>query len=113
MNESHGTGETPDRGAQHVGTVATENPSGGLAGGRKEVGGAESSRRDPPHVTVNAKDAPAQKDIEGAGDAPVPPANASGRDRFSEREHDQPIDPASEYARRPEEDKNREPGGRE
>ncbi|HET7320947.1 MAG TPA: hypothetical protein VFI96_00455 [Longimicrobiaceae bacterium] len=100
-----------DRRRQSVGTASTENPEGS-PWGRQEVGGAASSHEEPPHVTENAEGAPVQKDVQGEGDAPVIPPNASGKDRFAEEKHARPIRPESAYDRRPEEDKNWDPGDR-
>lgn len=78
-------------------------------GERREVGDAAGSRKHPPHVSENAKNAPVQEDIEGEGDAPVPPANASGDDKVSTDKMDRPIRDSSMYGRRPEEDKDWDP----
>jgi hypothetical protein len=69
---------------------------------RQEVGNARSSARHPPHVTENEEDAPVQEEMPAKGDAPVLPANASGRDSVPVDEQDQPIDDESMYDRRPE-----------
>lgn len=76
-------------------------------GPRKEVGGAASSRRHPPHVDESAEGAPLQRDAEGA---PIPtlPANAHGEDR-TEMTEQPAIDPASMYERRPAENKDTPP----
>ena len=94
---------------QFAETVSTEHPAGGPVGGRKEVGSAASSQRHPPHVGPNAEDAPIQEELPAESDSPVPPANASGRDRFSTREKKQGIDPASAYDQRPAENKDTPP----
>lgn len=95
-------------GDQHAGTVATENPGGGDAGERHEVGDASSSRRDPPHVTENDEGAEVQQAHEG-GEAPALPANASGRDSVSAEEQDVGIDDESAYDGRPTQDKDHPP----
>ena len=86
---------------QHAGTVATENPGGGGAGERHEVGTAASSRRNPPHPTEN--------DRRPEAEAPSLPANAGGRDRISSEEQNQPIDDESAYEGRESQDKDRPP----
>ena len=94
----------PRRDDQHAATVATENPGSGEAGERHEVGDAESSRRDPPHVTDN--DAARTGEVtEDAG--PSLPANASGRDEIPADEQDFKVDEESAYDRRPTQDKDR------
>jgi hypothetical protein len=108
MNHQHGTGAGGE-GAQHAGTVSTENPQGGPAGGRKEVGGAADSGRHPPHVTENAQDAPLQRKGRGA-EIPTTPPNASGHDAVPADEQDQAIRPESAYDDRPAEDKDRGAG---
>ena len=91
-------GKHPDpRSQQHAGTVATENPGAAEEGERHEVGDAESSRRDPPHVTANDEAAPVQA-AEGA-EAPVLPANAAGRDALSAEEQDFDVDEETAYDR--------------
>lgn len=74
---------------------------------RAELGTQASSQRHPPHVTENDEDAPVREDKPSAKDAPVLPANASGRDRVSAEEQSQPIDDESMYDNRPSEDKDR------
>lgn len=95
---------------QHAGTVATENPGGGGAGERHEVGDSKSSRRDPPHVTDNDEEAPVQSDRSGA-QAPVLPANAAGRDSITSEEQDFEVDDESAYDRRTSQDKEQPPSG--
>ena len=91
-----------------AGTVAQQHP-GGEPGKRKEVGTAASSQRHPPHVDENAGGAPVQKSTENPAPIPTLPANASGSDKVSTKEHDRGIDQASMYDRRPAEDKNQPP----
>ena len=79
---------------------------------REEVGNRASSRKHPPHVLENAEDEPIQREMPSPQAAPVLPANASGTDRVSTDEQAQPIDEASMYDRRPEEDKDRPPSER-
>jgi hypothetical protein len=75
---------------------------------RQEVGGQQSSRRDPPHPTVNdAQAGQIQRESPSPRTVPAMPANASGTDRVSTEDQDQGIDPASMYDRRPGEDKDR------
>lgn len=74
-------------------------------GPRKEVGDAESSRRDPPHTDVNAKGAPMQADVQAPNDVPTQGATAHGRDKGGEGPGH--IDDESAYERRPGEDKDR------
>ena len=77
----------------------------GGPGPRKEVGDAESSRRDPPHVTENDRGAPVQESMSSPHDVPSSPANAHGSD---EQDPDASrIDPESAYDHRPGEDKDR------
>ncbi|MFL5385191.1 MAG: hypothetical protein ACJ8GN_21950 [Longimicrobiaceae bacterium] len=83
---------------------------GGGPGPREEVGGAASSRRDPPHVDVNAEGADAQASSQSPGDVPTMPANAHGSDHAKGGEQPRTTDPASMYDRRPEEDKGHTPG---
>lgn len=94
-------------GDQHAGTVATENPSGGRAGERHEVGDARSSRRDPPHLSES--DESARTKSGATGDAPVLPANAGGTDAVSSEEQDFEVDEQSAYDRRPSQDKDQPP----
>lgn len=76
---------------------------------RQEVGGQQSSRRDPPHATENdAHATQIQRESESPATVPTMPANASGKDRVSTAEQDQELDPASMYDRRPGEDKDRD-----
>ena len=103
MTGPRGPGEEKPASGQHAGTVATENPGGGRPGDRHEVGSAASSRRDPPHATEN--------DERAGADAPVLPANASGRDRISSEEANIPIDEESAYDGRESQDKDRPPSG--
>jgi hypothetical protein len=81
----------------------------GPVGSRKEVGDSESSQRHPPHVDENMEDAPLQEDHPSPEDVAGLPATAHGEDKQTVDEQTQPIDPASMYDRRPEEDKNWEP----
>lgn len=104
------TGKRPDpESEQHAATVATENPGAAEEGARHEVGDAESSRRDPPHVTRNDKAAPLQP-AEGA-DAPALPANATGHDAISSEDQDFEVDDESAYDFRPTQDKDRPASG--
>jgi hypothetical protein len=76
---------------------------------RQEVGGQQSSRRDPPHATENdARTTQIQRENESPATVPTMPANASGKDRVSTADQDQGLDPASMYDRRPGEDKDRD-----
>lgn len=84
--------------------------TGGGPGPRKEQGDAASSSKHPPHTTENAVDAPVQQETEGAGDAPVLGSNASGHDKVSTEELEQPIRKESMYQQRPGEDKKWDPG---
>ena len=93
-------------GDQHAGTVATENPSGGRAGERHEVGDARSSRRDPPHLSESDESARTKS---GEGGAPVLPANAGGTDAVSAEEQDFEVDEQSAYDHRPSQDKDQPP----
>lgn len=79
-----------------------------MRGAREEKGSAAGSHRDPPHVTPNDEDAPAQP--ADAPDAPLSAANASGVDKVPTEQLDQPIDEESMYDRRPSENKDWEPG---
>ena len=79
---------------------------GGGPGPREEVGGAASSRRDPPHVDVNAEGADAQASSRSPHDVPTMPANAHGSDHSKGGEQPRTTDAASMYDRRPEEDKD-------
>jgi hypothetical protein len=81
-------------------TVAQQHP-GGDPKARREVGTAASSRLHPPHFDQNAE--------EGEVDVPPLPANASGKDRVTTGEHDQPIDDESMYDRRTSQDKDQPP----
>ena len=85
--------------------------SPGGPGPREERGTAESSRRNPPHVDVNAKGQPVQQSSQNPDDVPTMPANAHGRDQAPSGEQPHTIDPASMYDRRPSEDKDT-PAGR-
>lgn len=78
--------------------------------GRKEVGGQQSSSRNPPHATQNDVAADQIQD-ESSSRKTVPsmPANAGGSDRIPTDDQDQGIDPASMYDRRPGEHKDRPP----
>ena len=105
---------TPDKaagrpeGGTFAETVAQQHP-GGDPGARKEVGTAASSRLHPPHVDENADDAPVQAGHGNPAEIPTLPANASGHDRVTTREHDQGIDEESMYDRRTSQDKDRPP----
>ena len=89
-------------------SVAQQHP-GGDPGARKEVGSAASSQKRPPHVDENADDAPVQAGHGNPAEIPTLPANASGRDQVTTEEHDQGIDKASMYDRRPSQDKDQPP----
>jgi hypothetical protein len=79
---------------------------------RKEVGTAASSRLHPPHVDENAAGGPVQKEHGNPADIPTLPANASGADKITTKEHDQGIDDESMYDRRTTQDKNQPPSDR-
>jgi len=83
---------------------------GGGPGPREERGGEASSRRDPPHVDVNAEGADAQASSQSPRDVPTMPANAHGSDHAPSGEQPRSTDHASMYDRRPEEDKDHTPG---
>ena len=89
-------------------TVAQQHP-GGDPKGRKEVGTAASSSLHPPHVDRNAEGAPVQAEHENPAEIPTLPANASGSDKITTAEHDQPIDDESMYDRRTSQDKDQPP----
>jgi hypothetical protein len=76
-------------------------------GPRQEHGDAESSRRHPPKLTQNDRDAEVQDSTQAPNDVPVLPANAHGQDVVPP---DVPgeIDDESMYDRRPGEDKDRD-----
>jgi hypothetical protein len=84
--------------------------SPGGPGPREERGTAESSRRNPPHVDVNAQGAPVQQSSQNPGDVPTLPSNAHGHDRAPVADEPRTVDPASMYERRPSEDKDVPPG---
>jgi hypothetical protein len=81
----------------------------GPVGGRKEMGDAKSSRRDPPHLDQNMEDAPLQDDHPSPDDVPTLPATAHGHDEIPADEQSQEIEAESMYDNRPEEDKNDPP----
>jgi hypothetical protein len=81
-------------------------------GARKEVGTAAASRLHPPHVDENAQDGPVQSEHGNPAEIPTLPANASGADKVSTREHAQPVDRESMYDRRSSQDKNQPPSDR-
>jgi hypothetical protein len=83
---------------------------GGGPGPRQEQGDAAGSRRDPPHVDVNAEGADAQRSSPSPRDVPTLPANAHGSDHAPSGEQPRSTDRASMYDRRPEEDKDHTPG---
>lgn len=83
--------------------------SGGEPSPRKEVGDAASSQKHPPHVSESAEDAPVQQSNAAPNQTPVLGANASGKDKVSTKELDQPIREGSMYDQRPAEDKDRPP----
>jgi hypothetical protein len=80
--------------------------AGGGPGPREERGTAESSRKHPPHVDVNAAGSPVQQSPESPADVPTMPANASGSDHAAGGEQPHTIDHGSMYDRRPEEHKD-------
>ena len=86
-----------------------EHRPGDDPNGRKEVGTAASSRLHPPHVDENAEDGPVQDEHDNPADIPTLPANASGSDKITTAEHDQPIDDESMYDRRRSQDKDQPP----
>jgi hypothetical protein len=87
-----------------------KQPAGpGPVGGRKEVGDKESSQLHPPHVDENMEGAPLQDEHPSPDDVAGLPATAHGKDKHSTEEMAQPIDEASMYDGRPEEDKNWKP----
>ena len=96
-------------GSKGFAETATQQHPGGDPKGRKEVGGAASSRLHPPHVDQNAGAEPIQQEHESPADIPTLPANASGSDKITTAEHDQPIDDESMYDRRPSQDKDQPP----
>jgi hypothetical protein len=71
-----------------------------------------SSSRNPPHVTANDEDAEVQDELPSPDPVPLLPANAAGSDASPTQEQSQPIDEASMYDRRPEQDKDRPPSDR-
>lgn len=112
MNNQTGSGAGQTPGAQHAGTVETENPGGGLPGKRHEVGDAASSRLHPPHVTENDEDAAIQAEHPEGGPVAALPANASGKDQQPADGTAQHIRPESMYENRPAEDKDSPPSTR-
>lgn len=102
-----GSDSKPDPASQKAGfPEASTGPHGE---GRRQVGTAESSRRDPPHVTPNAEGAPVQRSSEAPDDVAVLPANAAGRDNLTPEEQKETIDDESMYDRRPSQDKDKPP----
>ena len=89
-------------------TVAQQHP-GGDPKARREVGTAAASRLHPPHVDQNAEAAPVQAEHDNPASIPTLPANASGSDKVTTGEHNQPIDDESMYDRRTSQDKNQPP----
>lgn len=83
-----------------------------LGEGRVEVGDRASSARHTPHPTGTASDDSIQNDSGSVEEIPVLPANASGEDKVTTSEQDQPIDEESMYDRRPDQDKDRPPSRR-
>jgi len=88
------------------------NPPDNLGRERKEVGSAETSSRNPPHVTPNDEGAPVQDELLSPVDVPVLPANASGKDAVTTEEQREEIRDDSMYDGRPEQDKDRPPSQR-
>ena len=74
---------------------------------RKEVGTAAGSRLHPPHVDVNAEDAPAQASSTSPTDVPLSGANAHGTDHGGSTTGT--PDDESMYGGRPGENKDRKP----
>jgi hypothetical protein len=101
-----------DPGSGNAENVPQQHPEGGTPGGRKEVGDSQSSNLHPPHVPQGEADSPLQDEHGSPEQVPALPANASGTDKVSTGEQTRPIDPASMYDRRPEEDKNSPPSDR-
>ena len=95
-----------------AGTVAQQHPNAASEGARKEVGTAASSREHPPHVTENDEGKPVQAEHDNAQEVPTLPANATGSDKVTTADHNQPIDEASMYDRRPSQDKDQPPSAR-
>jgi hypothetical protein len=89
--------------------MSTSPEQPGPVGGRKEIGDAKSSRRDPPHLDKNMEDAPLQDDHPSPEDVAALPATAHGHDEIPAEEQSQPIVPESMYDNRPEEDKDDPP----
>ena len=79
----------------------------GGPGPRKEIGGAESSQRHPPHVTENDRGAQFQEETEAPNDVAGPASIAHGRDRVASDKDVPAIDDESMYGNRPAEDKDR------
>lgn len=86
-----------------------EESSAPGAGPRAARGTAADSQRHPPHLDVNAEDAPVQASTEAPNDVPVLPANAGGQDKQEVKPGEGEIDHESMYSRRPEEDKHYRP----
>ncbi|HEX8832431.1 MAG TPA: hypothetical protein VF705_14750 [Longimicrobium sp.] len=92
--------QSGNAGADGAGPAHASQP-----GPRKEVGTAADSQRHPPHVDVNADDAPVQDSTESPTDVPVLPANAGGTDHGGTTTGT--PDDESMYGGRPGEDKDR------
>ena len=106
--------EDPRRGAAEPAAPApSPGEPKGPVGTRKEMGSSGESQKHPPHVTENVDDAPLQQTHPSDEEVPALGANASGKDRVSTEEQDQPIDPESMYEQRPEESKRWDPGEKE
>jgi len=88
------------------------NPPEELGTERQEVGDSASSSKHPPHVPDHDAGTEVQKEMLSPDDAPVLPANASGRDKFTPEEQQEEIRDTSMYDGRPERDKDRPPSQR-
>ena len=95
--------------AEPAAPASSAGEAKGPVGTRKEMGSSGESRKHPPHVTENVDDAPLQQTHPSADEVPALGANASGKDKVSADEQDQPIDPESMYEQRPEESKRWDP----
>ncbi len=93
---------TGNAGADGAGAARPSQP-----GPRKEVGTAASSQLHPPHVDVNAQDAPAQESSPSPVDIPLSGANAHGTDHGGSTTGT--PDDESMYGGRPGENKDRKP----
>lgn len=103
VDESQGGGSGNPMGGQGAGS----QPSGLQPGGRFEVGNSESSQKRPPHLSASDQAAQVGPDDESASKRPVVAAIAGGTDKVSaDQQNQEPINPESMYARRPEEDPN-------